>query len=114
MLCGECEEKHYYTLTLEKKNKIQMISFIAFLSRLIESAEDPERNLFLSFSITQPLFVESAHTGGQVVWWKIILNHINAISGLKVCAVKSWFHISRDKTRLIKLWVTFLNFPYNG
>lgn len=52
MLCGECEETHYHTLTLEKKNKIQMISFIAFLSRLIESRRPREKSLSQFFNNT--------------------------------------------------------------
>lgn len=45
MLSGKCEGTHYHTLTLEKKNKIRMVSFITFPSQLIESRRPREKSL---------------------------------------------------------------------
>lgn len=92
MLCGECEGTHNHTLTLEKKNKIQMISFIAFPSQLIEFRRPREKSLSQFFNNTAFICGVSTYrwSGG------VEENHSEPhfISGLKVCAAKSWFHIS--------------------
>lgn len=68
MLCGEREGAHYHALTLETKNKIRTISFIAFPSRLIESRRPREKSLSQFFNNTSFICEVSTYrwSGGVV------------------------------------------------